>query len=516
MPLPAGRLRQSGVAASAGRPHVPKTAMHPASTALRSKPFRRPSACPVLIPLLLLAVVLPAPAADVTTFGTRGDGAADDTAALQRAVDAGGAVDLPRGIYRITQTVVVDLDRTGFVALQGGGVARVVMAGPGPAFRFVGTHEGSADPGQFKPNVWARQRAPMVDGLEIVGAHPEADGLEAAGTMQFTVTRALLRELRHGIRLAGRNRNVLIADSHIYRCRGIGIFYDQVNLHQSNITGCHISYCAGGGIVSRGGNVRNVHIGNCDIESNMARDAPATANILLDSAGGSIGEVAITGCTIQHNSHGPDSANIRLLGRGHEPALEKRVGTAATMEGHVTITGNVLSDVQVNIHLQQARGVTITGNTFWMAYQHDLLVEDSSNVVVGANSLDRNPRYNYGTSQETRGGVVFRRSRDCTVNGLHVNGAWRHPAAVLLEDCDRMNVASCTILDSDGIGLLLQGTSRSRVSGCLIRDDRPTRADAPSLAVRGGRDNWVLHNLLSHAAEIPADAAVAAGNRTGR
>lgn len=464
--------------------------------------------------VLLAGATATAAAADVTAFGARGDGEADDTAALQRAVGAGGSVRFARGTYRITQTVVVDLEQTGFVALHGDGVARVVMAGAGPAFRFVGTHEGSAEPGQFKPNVWARQRAPMVDGLEIVGAHPEADGVEATGTMQFTVTRALLRELRHGIRLAVRNRNVLIADSHIYRCRGIGIFYDQVNLHQSNITGCHISYCAGGGVVSRGGNVRNVHIGNCDIESNMAKDAPATANILLDSAGGCIGEVAITGCTIQHNSSGPDSANIRILGRGHEAALEKRIGTAATMEGHVTITGNVLSDVQVNIHLQHARGVTITGNTFWMAYQHDLLVEDSSNVVVGPNSLDRNPRYNYGSSQETRGGVVFRRTRDCTVTGLHVNGAWRHPAAVLFEGCERMNIAQCTILDSDGVGLLLQGTSGSRVSGCLIRDDRPQRAAAPSLAVRGGRGNWVLQNLVSHPVEIAPDTAVAEGNRT--
>ncbi|MGH7959651.1 MAG: hypothetical protein ACREH8_21935 [Opitutaceae bacterium] len=36
---------------------------------------------------------------------------------------------------------------------------------------------------------------------------------------------------------------------------------------------------------------------------------------------------------------------------------------------------------------------TFTGNTFWMGFAHDLLVEDSSNVVVGPNNLDRNPRY---------------------------------------------------------------------------------------------------------------------------
>jgi hypothetical protein len=457
-----------------------------------------------------------ASAADVTSFGAVGDGRTDDTAAIQRAVNAGGGVRFPTGTFRLTATVTIELDRTGFVSLLGDGTARVVMAGAGPAFKFVGTHEGSADPPQFKPNVWERQRAPMVDGLEIVGAHPEADGLLATGTMQFTVTRTVLRELRHGIHLAVRNRNVLIADSHVYSCRGIGVFYDQVNLHQSNITGCHISYCAGGGVVSRGGNVRNVHLGNCDLESNMGKNSPPTANVLLDSTGGSIGEVAITGCTIQHNSTGPDSANIRILGRGHEPALERRTGSAATQEGHVTITGNVLSDVQVNIHLVQARGVTITGNTFWMAYRHDLLVEDSSNVVVGPNNFDRNPRYNYGSSQETKGGVAFRGSRDCTLTGLHLNGIWRQPAALEIVRGDRFNIASCTILDSDGFGLSLQDSTNSRVAGCVIRDDRPSRQPVASLIVAGGRGNWILHNLLAHGAEIAPGTARVEGNHDGK
>ena len=39
----------------------------------------------------------------------------------------------------------------GRVSLSGqGGVGRVVMAGAGPAFRFVGTHTKNADPGTFE------------------------------------------------------------------------------------------------------------------------------------------------------------------------------------------------------------------------------------------------------------------------------------------------------------------------------------------------------------------------------
>src|SRR4051812_31410755 len=91
-------------------------------------------------------------AGDLTRFGARGDGTADDTAAVQKAVESGvGLIRFPRGVFKLTRTVTIDLDKVGFTALAGDGVARVVMAGPGPAFKFVGTHGGSAAPSSFKP-----------------------------------------------------------------------------------------------------------------------------------------------------------------------------------------------------------------------------------------------------------------------------------------------------------------------------------------------------------------------------
>ena len=113
--------------------------------------------------------------------------------------------------------------------------------------------------------------------------------------MQLTLSRLTVRECRHGVHLVKRNRNVLISACHIYNNRGVGVYYDNVNLHQSNIVGCHISYCDGGGVVFRGGEVRNVHIGTCDIEGNQSKDGPPTANILIDCTGGSTAEVVITG-----------------------------------------------------------------------------------------------------------------------------------------------------------------------------------------------------------------------------
>jgi hypothetical protein len=414
---------------------------------------------------------------DLRRFGAVGDGKADDTVAIQKAVDSGvGAVVLPKGVYRITRPIVIDLDKAGYTSINGGAVAQLVMAGPGPALRFIGTHHKSADPGGFSKEVWERQRMPLVDAIGIQGDHPEAVGIEANGTMQLTVTRVHIRGVLHGIHLIGNNRNVIVSDCHLYENRGIGIFYDDVNLHQSNITGCHISYNRGGGIVSRAGNVRNIHITGCDIESNMSPDTPATANVLIDCTGSvyGTGEVAITGCTIQHNSPSPDSANIRMIGRSRPSRKLDLV-----REGHITITGNVLSDVQVNVHLKDCRGVTLLGNTFWMGYRHNLLIEDCSNIVIGPNNFDRNPRYDYGNSLEARNSLVVRNSEDCTLSGLHITNVWREPAGLLIENCRRMNVTNCTILDCDNVGLLLRNLTNSRVSDCIIRDDRATRPGLP-------------------------------------
>lgn len=468
---------------------------------------------PVRVGLISIFVVLLTAmslAADVRSFGAKGDGVADDTAAVQKAVGAGGGIHFPAGTYRLTRTIGIELDKTGFVSLTGDGTARIVMAGAGPAFEFVGTHGGSADPQQFKPNVWDRQRSPRVDALEIVGAHPEADGIAARGTMQITLSRLLIREARHAVRLYERNRNVLITDCHFYHNRGVGVFLDHVDLHQTNINGSHISYNGGGGVVTRGGAVRNLHIGNCDIESNMWPNTPPTANVLIDSTGGSTGEVAITGCTIQHNSKGPNSANVRILGRGQTSATTRTPATP-TSEGHVTITGNVLSDVQVNIDLQGARGVTITGNTFWMGFQHDLLIENSSHVIVGPNNFDRNPRYD-SQQRDARCGIVIRGSRDCTLTGFQVSGVRQHEAAVVLQDCERMNLSDATILDSDGIGLAVRNTSLSRISGCVIRDDRTEPNRAPALVVAGGYGNSITGNLLDRAPEISGASGTSRDN----
>ena len=452
--------------------------------------------------------------------GLVGDGVTDDAPALQKAIDnSAGAIVLPTGTYLLKQTVVIDLAKVGFTSIDGRGTATLKMVGDGPALRFVGTHGGTADPDSVKPGVWQKERAPLVRDLEIIGEkvagqENTADGIEADGTMQLTLRGLVMRHLRHAVHLVKRNRNVLIEGCHIYENDGIGVYYDNVNLHQSNINGCHISYCRLGGVVNRGGDVRNIHISGCDIEANMGTtaDSPPSANIFLDCTGGSVAEVAIVGCTIQHGSKCPQGANIRIWGEG----TVARKGEQLKFQcGHVTIADNVLSDVQTNIELKQARGVTITGNTFWQGYQYNLFCENCTQLMIGNNLMERNPLYGY--TSEANNSVVLKGCTDSTINGLQLHHTLGNQPGLLIQDGKRINITNCSLLDCAGTALQLDDVSGSRISDCIIRNDREpgTTGDAPqtkSLVVRRGKNNMIVDNQLLNAVEVDQAGNLYQGN----
>ena len=459
----------------------------------------------------IFAVSFSAQAQILSTFK---DGKKDAAVAIQQAVDSGlGDIHFPKGIYRLGKTITIDLDKVGPTSISGNGTARIVMAGAGPAFRFIGTHEGTAAPRTVKDNVWDRQRTPMVDGIEIVGAHPEAVGIEASGTMQLTVTRTSVRKALHGIHLVKRNRNVIISECHIYENRGVGVFLDHLNLHQINVVNCHISYNEGGGIVVRDTELRNLQIGSCDIEGNMGGpDSKPSANIEIDSTGINGGEVEIVGCTIQHSHKAPGSTNILI-----ESKSLKRPFTDEQKDGNITITGNVMSDVQTNIDIRNTRGLTITGNTIWKGYAYNMIIRGCENIIVSNNVFDKNPRYGYGDGNQTKSAILFEDCNGAVISGNHQRGVGDIPAAFVIRDSRQINMTSCNILDFGKVGLLWENVSDSRVSGCIIRENRKEeKAKAVSLKMTGGKGNMVTNNLMGDPVEIESGVAKVTGNVTSK
>ncbi len=390
----------------------------------------------------------------------------DRTSELNELRDSlNGSLIIPPGVYRITSTIELNLEqeKSAIVRPESGPVT-LIMDGPGPAIHIKGSHEGSASPKSFKPATW-HERTPIVDGIEIVGNHPEAVGIALEQCVQPTVTRVSVRWCQHGIHLVKRNRNVAISDVHLYENSGIGLFLDSVNLHQINVSNSHISYNRGGGIVVRDGNVRNLQITGCDIEANMpGDDTPTeTANIVLDVSGTdgdkshSIAEVAITGCTIQHSSNysgadfdqlAPGGADIRIVGKEIWPI------------DSVTITGNVMSDASLIVDIRKATDVTLTGNNFFAPNPDFLHITDSKRVIVNGNTF--NPR-----QFERPGRILLTNSDDCILSNNTFRALKADDGAIQINDSRGISLTD-NILSESNSGVRVKNSHRVMIKDWIV------------------------------------------------
>jgi hypothetical protein len=433
---------------------------------------------------------------NVLHFGAKGDGKTDDTESIAHTLEKGdGVLEFPRGTYLVSKTITIALAKTGRAAITGtGGVAKIVMAGEGPAFHLLGTHAGSAHPPDFKPEVWASQRMPTVTQIEIEGtpdglqgpAGAKADGFLIEGTMQATFEGVLIRNVRHGIRIHKRNRNVLISHCHIYHNTGIGVFIDSVNLHQINIIGSHISYNRQGGIRVERSEVRNFQITGNDIEYNNHNSftgfaAEPTAEITIDASaeGASVREGTIASNTIQA-TYSAGGANIRFIGAPGTPGSDD-AGSMNHKAGMWTITGNLIGSQEINIHLLRARGITVSGNFIYSGHQRNILVQDSKNIVMTGNCFEHNPDYKEkelctGVRLESSENLVFSSSilHDCQAGKHTVPTEAKFQREGLLEivRCKRVTINGCQILDGVPAGVLIDASEGVQITGCTITDTR--------------------------------------------
>lgn len=439
----------------------------------------------------------------IKKFGAVGDSITNDTEAIQRAIDSGnGQIIFSSGVYRITEPIIIALDKTGPISLNGFGTATIIMDGPGPAFHFIGTHDKSADPYSVNYRIWKNERMPIVDGLEIVGHHADANGIDVTGTMQLTISRVLIREAFHGIRLYKRNRNVIISECHIYHNRGIGIFLDEINLHQININDSHISYNYGGGIVVRHGDVHNLQIGNCDIEVNMNSNNPPTANILFDLSKGTLLEGAIFGCTIQHDHLVKGSANIRFIGNGPDRLTEV---------GNITIADNNLSETEYCVDIKYGRGIIISANTFYAGQENCIRIEKSENILIANNIIDKNHHYGAKVT-ETKDGIVIIDSRDLTINGNQIFGSLAETGGIFLERCNNYNLSNSTIANCNIAGIILKDTKNGIVSGNYINDESKGIKNPVAIRIIGGSNNLIISNYSNGVIEANKNTAIIKSN----
>lgn len=456
---------------------------------------------------------------DVRNFGAAGDGQTDDTEALLHALhDGEGALEFTRGDYLITETIPVVLSEVGRTALVGlGGTAKIIMAGSGPAFHFIGTHDKNADPAGFAAEVWQQERMPLVSNLEIEGRHAGASGILVEGVMQPSFHGVLLRKLVDAIQVRNRCRNVLVSHCHIYNNRGVGVFFDHLNLHQAIISGSHISYCLRGGIKIVGSEIRNLQITGNDIEYNYDVNTAASADIWIDSTAenASVREGTIASNTIQAKVS-PGGANIRIV--GHNPERNHKAGMLA-------ITGNLIGSQETNVHLLACRGVVLSGNVIYSGHRRNLHIEGSRNIVVGPNSFDHNPDYD---PRELCTGVRIENSVDCTLTGLLVHDCQAgQPTVPGVPPLDRQGLveivrsrrvtaSGCHLADGVPANLYVEDSDYVSVTGSTFHDTRAEKKSGPMVRWKGqGKGNYFAANSLGRGTAEPLEIDDAAGVTIG-
>jgi polygalacturonase len=456
---------------------------------------------------------------DVRDFGAVGDGRTDDTAAIRHCLKEGdGLIEFPAGTYLISDTIDVDLAGEGRFGIDGSaGTAKLLMTAPGPAFHLIGTHDKNAAPAGFKPEIWRRERMPTMLNFEIEGRHPEAAGFILEGTMQATFEGVLLRQLVNAIHFRNRARNVLVSHCHVYDNRGIGIFFENLNLHQAIITGSHISYCKRGGIRIEGSEIRNLQITGNDIEYNYDLAQDASADVWIDSSadGSSVREGTIASNTIQAK-YSPGGANIRMIGYNAKQNHKA---------GMFSIVGNLIGSQETNVHLKACRGVVVSGNVIYSGHQRNLLVEGSRNIVTSSNSFDHNPDYQ---EKELCTGVRFVDSHDCTFNDtiIHDCQAGQHTVQdakpversglVEIVRCQRMTLNGCQVLDGQPYGIAVEDSSRVAITGCSVLETRSEKKTRAAIRFQGqGSDNYVAACSLAAGPEGAVKATPSAGVKLG-
>ncbi|MEC7566008.1 MAG: right-handed parallel beta-helix repeat-containing protein [Planctomycetota bacterium] len=417
---------------------------------------------------------------NIQHFGAVGDGIADDTDAIIHAIENGdGHIELPAGTFRITRTIEIDLTSNSPLAITGAaGTTTIMMDAAGPAFRLVGTHDGTGDPGSRSESVVDFQRMPVIADLKITGSHPQADGIQCLQTMQIILRSLLITEVRHGIHLFQRNRNVIITHCHIYFNSGVGVYLDRLNLHQINISDNHISYNRQGGIRIENSEVRNLQITGNDIEYNNFRAHEAaeepTAEIYIDTTAenASVNEVTIASNTIQAtNSMG--GANIRII---EEPNDSRPPGL-------FSVTGNVIGSQEHNVHLTGCYGIVLSGNTIYSATERNLLMEKCRQITLGSN-LFRRHTPSYGC------GVLISHCQNILLNGCTFEDeaeAGQESGYALLEIEQSQFVTLCgnQIINSVEAGIKLNHCANLNINGNTIIDTRETPLMKKAVSLNG-------------------------------
>lgn len=284
-----------------------------------------------------------------------GDGATDDTNAVQRIVNMAENVVFPRrDTILISGTIDV---RMGYARILDGNGCNIVVDDDFYALSVTGTLTGSTEATGMDAFVVADEAGMVIKNFRITSENTEGGGIQITKSFKAKICDNYIHHMDNGIRVYGKNRDMIISNNQMITFTENGILFDQnSNTHQVNIINNILEYAHDVIHIYDPYAVANFQIVGNDIEIiNYPSSTAETAKCInfesptVEPEGG-FGEIEICGNTIQ----------------GHETSLYllNFAGHASELISDVSIVGNHISNSKgIAIYLGNCRNFAISGNT---------------------------------------------------------------------------------------------------------------------------------------------------------
>ena len=288
-----------------------------------------------------------------------GDGVADDTDALRRLVNVGSEFSLKSNM-RLYITSTITLNPSGAKNINGNG-ATIIVGGDFYAFSLSGSLATNSNPRNVTTEVLNGEAGTKISNFRITSLSGAAGGgIEIRKSFKLTIEDNIIYKMKNGIRVYGKNRDLMIHGNQIYAMQQNGILFDDgIDLHQCNINNNMVQYADVACIhIYNPYAIANFQIVGNDLEiSGWLEDGHDYSGelVLLFEVGQRVpdqfSEIEICGNTIQ--GHSVSNRIIKFAGDSTVPIR------------HVSLVGNHISNTGLDLmYFENCENIAISGNTY--------------------------------------------------------------------------------------------------------------------------------------------------------
>ena len=442
---------------------------------------------------------IPAGAISIKAFGAVGDGTANDTAAVQAALDAGArdvycdpgtflidGVTIPASVHRVS----------GACTLRQRSARQNTLSAVKPSGLVI---EGLTLQGIPGRDITANSNGIFVSG----GSNVLIQAITCAGYQQncvwvenssdVTVDRALGSGLAKGVQFRGVRRGAIT--NNVFRDAGLPNTIFTIAIYLESSSGHDFGYCTDIRIANNlvvnyvNSQAIEVHAGQrITITGNIANNVMMGISLNAAVAGDTISDISISGNTIQGTSTnfaGPTGgAGIQAVGFD---ARRSATNVAISSNTVRNMNGVLLDPSTGGIQAHEADNVTIVGNTVYSTAGNGIVVGPAATgVLVGQNSVSQVTAAGGGSvgiliNGIGNSGAIVDNWVRTAIDGVRI-GADNYPSLIV----DRNSFASVKNryvngrhAITDGVGVYTPGTtSPDAASGAIrffvIANPRPT------------------------------------------